>query len=134
MRWAATLTKGRDVIADQRTVSLADGPAGRVGEFIRDERVTYPEYHAALRYLIRLATGAVKHGGDRVEVPLYRAQCGACREQVSRGDGRCPRRMPRGDDELCHDVRAWVPALTREEVEQLYEVALEGVGPALPVL
>lgn len=39
---------------DQRTVSLVDGLVDRVREFIRDERVTYPEYHAALRYLLQL--------------------------------------------------------------------------------
>jgi catechol 1,2-dioxygenase len=42
-------------MADQRTVSLVDGLVERVRGFIRDERVTYAEYHAALRYLIRAA-------------------------------------------------------------------------------
>jgi catechol 1,2-dioxygenase len=39
---------------DQRTVSLVDGLVDRIREFIRDERVTYPEYYAALRYLLQL--------------------------------------------------------------------------------
>jgi catechol 1,2-dioxygenase len=39
-------------MADQRTVSLVDGLVDRVRGFIRDERVTCAEYHAALRYLI----------------------------------------------------------------------------------
>ena len=42
-------------MADQRTVSLVDGLVEQVRGFIRDERVTYPEYHAALQYLIRTA-------------------------------------------------------------------------------
>ncbi len=42
-------------MADQRTVSLVDGLADKVRGFVRDERVTYAEYHAALRYLIRVA-------------------------------------------------------------------------------
>jgi catechol 1,2-dioxygenase len=49
------LAKGGAVMANQRTVSLVDGFVDRVREFIRDERVTYAEYHAALRYLIRAA-------------------------------------------------------------------------------
>jgi catechol 1,2-dioxygenase len=49
-------------MADQRTVSLVDGLVDRVRGFIRDERVTYPEYHAALQYLIRTA--------DAGEIPL----------------------------------------------------------------
>jgi catechol 1,2-dioxygenase len=40
---------------DKRTVSLVDGLVERVREFIQDERVTYPEYHAALRYLMQVA-------------------------------------------------------------------------------
>lgn len=50
-------------MADQRTVSLVDGLVDRVRRFVRDERVTYAEYHAALRYLIRLAESG--------EVPLF---------------------------------------------------------------
>ena len=42
-------------MTDQRTVSLVDGLVEQVRGFIRDERVTYPEYHAALQYLIRTA-------------------------------------------------------------------------------
>lgn len=49
-------------MADQRTASLVDGLVDRVRGFIRDERVTCAEYHAALRYLIRLAESG--------EVPL----------------------------------------------------------------
>ena len=49
-------------MADQRTVSLVDGLVDKVRGFIRDERVTYPEYHAALQYLIRTA--------DAGEIPL----------------------------------------------------------------
>ncbi len=47
--------KERAVVADQRTVSLVDGLADRVRGFIRDERATYAEYHAALGYLIQAA-------------------------------------------------------------------------------
>jgi catechol 1,2-dioxygenase len=39
---------------DQRTISLVDGLVSRVRDFIREEHVTYPEYHAALGYLLRL--------------------------------------------------------------------------------
>lgn len=39
---------------DQRTVFLIDGLVDRIREFVRDERVTYPEYYAALRYLMEL--------------------------------------------------------------------------------
>ena len=49
-------------MADQRTASLVDGLVDRVRGFIRNERVTCAEYHAALRYLIRLAESG--------EVPL----------------------------------------------------------------
>ncbi len=42
-------------MADQRTVSLADGLADKARGFVRDERVAYAEYHAALRCLIRVA-------------------------------------------------------------------------------
>ena len=49
-------------MADHRTVSLVDGLVDKVRGYIRDERVTYPEYHAALQYLIRTA--------DSGEIPL----------------------------------------------------------------
>jgi catechol 1,2-dioxygenase len=41
-------------MTDQRTLALVDGLVNRVRAFITDEQVTYPEYHAALRYATRL--------------------------------------------------------------------------------
>jgi catechol 1,2-dioxygenase len=52
-------------MAEQRTVALVDGLMDRVREFIREEHLTYPEYHAAVQYLTRLAESG--------EVPLFLA-------------------------------------------------------------
>jgi catechol 1,2-dioxygenase len=67
-------------MADERTVAMIDGLMARVREFIRDEHVTYPEYHAAVRYLARLA--------DSGEVPLFLALFESTVSTVNQEGGR----------------------------------------------